>query len=181
MTSEAPKDYKSLTKKYFTKLQSDVYKCHCGKLLKRKDGTGWSNLMQHIHTQHGNDKTSTSDQQVIRFMHCRKSEAVYGWLEWVCMELKPFSFVEISSNTQIFVVGWNICSHPWEAHAPCFWSSWESDRQRTAWCICTHCWRMDEGQFAFCGRDGIIPWKTWRIWNCIVGVFSHWRPNRSEC
>ena len=53
MTSkvEAPKDYKALTKKYFTKLENDVYKCHCGKLLKRKDGTGWSNLMQHIRTR----------------------------------------------------------------------------------------------------------------------------------
>ena len=106
MTSkvEAPKDYKALTKKYFTKLENDVYKCHCGKLLKRKDGTGWSNLMQHIRSQHGNDNTSISDQQTLRFMHCRKSETVYGWLEWVCMELKPFSFVE-SSLTQIFVVG----------------------------------------------------------------------------
>ena len=98
MTSkvEAPKDYKALTKKYFTKLENDVYKCHCGKLLKRKDGTGWSNLMQHIRSQHGNDNTSISDQQTLRFMHCRKSETVYGWLEWVCMELKPFSFVESS-------------------------------------------------------------------------------------
>ena len=52
--------------------------------------------MQHIRSQHGNDNTSISDQQTLRFMHCRKSETVYGWLEWVCMELKPFSFVESS-------------------------------------------------------------------------------------
>ena len=27
-------------------------------------------------------------------MHCKKSENLYGWLEWVCINLKPFSFVE---------------------------------------------------------------------------------------
>ena len=27
-------------------------------------------------------------------MHCRKSENIYGWIEWVCMDLKPFAFVE---------------------------------------------------------------------------------------
>ena len=27
-------------------------------------------------------------------MHCTKSENIYGWMEWVCMDLKPFAFVE---------------------------------------------------------------------------------------
>ena len=30
----------------------------------------------------------------LNFMHCKKSENLCGWLEWVCINLKPFSFVE---------------------------------------------------------------------------------------
>ena len=26
--------------------------------------------------------------------NCKKSQTIYGWLEWVCLELKPFAFVE---------------------------------------------------------------------------------------
>ena len=35
-----------------------------------------------------------SNQGNLDFMHCRKSENINGWIEWVCMDLKPFVFEE---------------------------------------------------------------------------------------
>ena len=87
-------DLKSTCLKYFTKMDnSDMWKGKCGKILKKKQGTGWSNLTVHIRTQHENS-TPKSNQGTLDFMHCRKSENIYGWIEWVCMDLKPFAFVE---------------------------------------------------------------------------------------
>ena len=51
------KDLKSIALRYFTPLENDIYKCSCGKILKQKGGTGWTNLMAHIRTQH--DVTET--------------------------------------------------------------------------------------------------------------------------
>ena len=49
--------------------------------------------MVHIRTQHETSNTSTS-QSTLEFMHCKKSETIYGWLEWVSIDLRPFSCVE---------------------------------------------------------------------------------------
>ena len=64
------------------------------KLFKKKQGTGWTNLMTHIRAQHENQPEAKTSQMTLNFMHCKKSENLYGWLEWVCINLKPFSFVE---------------------------------------------------------------------------------------
>ena len=47
----------------------------------------------YIRTQHENS-TPKSNRGTLDSMHCRKSENIYGWIEWVCMGLKPFAFVE---------------------------------------------------------------------------------------
>ena len=36
---------------------------------------------------------------ILQFMNSKKSETLYRWPEWVCLELKPFAFVE-SEYTQ---------------------------------------------------------------------------------
>ena len=40
--------------KYFEKVQGteELWKCKCGKELKQRKGTGWSNLHTHIKVQH---------------------------------------------------------------------------------------------------------------------------------
>ena len=91
MSSSA--DQKAVCLKYFTHIENDIWKCKCNKMLKKKQGTGWSNLMVHIRTQHETSNTSTS-QSTLEFMHCKKSETIYGWLEWVSIDLRPFSCVE---------------------------------------------------------------------------------------
>ena len=64
-------DLKSTCLKYFTKMDnSDMWKCKCGKILKKKQGTGWSNLTDHTRTQHENS-TPKSNQGTLDFMHCR--------------------------------------------------------------------------------------------------------------
>ena len=60
----------------------------------KKQGTCWTNLMTHIRAQHENQPEAKTSQMTLNFMHCKKSENLYGWLEWVCINLKPFSFVE---------------------------------------------------------------------------------------
>ena len=50
--------------------------------------------MTHIRVQHENQPEAKTSQMTLKFMHCKKSENLYGWLEWVCINLKPFSFVE---------------------------------------------------------------------------------------
>ena len=62
-------DLKSTCLIYVTKMDnSDAWKCKCGKILKKKQGTGWSNLTVHIRTQHENS-TPKSNQGTLDFMH----------------------------------------------------------------------------------------------------------------
>ena len=91
---QIPKEtLKSEVKKLFTHVDNDVYKCSCGKILKQKHDTEWSFLMQHFRSQHGQKNSPiATPQTTLLFMHCRKSETIYGWLGWVCLELKPFAF-----------------------------------------------------------------------------------------
>ena len=50
--------------------------------------------MQHIRSQHGEDVKTEGAQSSLGFMICKKSENIFNWIEWVVMEIKPFSFVE---------------------------------------------------------------------------------------
>ena len=76
--------------RYFTPLENDIYKCSCGKILKQKRGTGWTNLMTHIRTQH--DVTDT--KQITLGFCTAKEQTIHGWIEWISMELKPFAFAD---------------------------------------------------------------------------------------
>ena len=57
------RDFKTICKKYFTPMENDIFKCKCGKILKQKKGTGWSNLMVHIRTQHETTAKKTNDRR----------------------------------------------------------------------------------------------------------------------
>ena len=45
---------KAIVKRFFTEFPEDnsKWKCRCGKILTQKPNTGWSNLFQHIKSQH---------------------------------------------------------------------------------------------------------------------------------
>ena len=84
---------KAICMQFFEKLSENIYKCKCGKVLKKAEKTGWSNLMQHIRSQHGDVKTDGA-QSSLDFLICKKAENIFHWIEWVVMELKPLTFVE---------------------------------------------------------------------------------------
>ena len=102
------RDFKTICKKYFTPMENDIFKCKCGKILKQKKGTGWSNLMVHIRTQH--ETTPSGPQNTLDFMQCKKSQTIHDWIEWICMELRPFSFVEseyVKKNVKLEAISKN--------------------------------------------------------------------------
>ena len=109
------RDFKTICKKYFTPMENDIFKCKCGKILKQKKGTGWSNLMVHIRTQH--ETTPSGPQNTLDFMQCKKSQTIHDWIEWICMELRPFSFVEseyVKKNVKLEAISKNTlqkCMH----------------------------------------------------------------------
>ena len=97
---------------YFNKVEAfdSNWTCKCGKELRLKTGTRWTNLFNHvksIHTEYIEYNTSsTSTQQPITqfsgFTHipgpiiAKSADNMYSWIEWVTCGLKPFSYVENS-------------------------------------------------------------------------------------
>ena len=81
--------------KWFTQSKSDPEKweCKCGKTFRRKLNTGWTNLHQHIVKQHSEENKNDPKQPKIETL-TTKSYDIYCWLDWICGELKPFSFVD---------------------------------------------------------------------------------------
>ena len=79
----------------------DSWKCICGKVLTRKEGTWWTNLMNLLRSQHSEYKEGNSIDTVIpeyfskgEYLKTTKAYNSYGWLDWVILGLKPLSFVE---------------------------------------------------------------------------------------
>ena len=99
------KKLEDVCRKYFSKkdTDSDVLICGCGKELKKRHGTGWTNLYTHLRVQHDVEKTVHDKQTTLEFFGGKfinkKANNIFSWLEWICLELRPFSFVE-SSLTQ---------------------------------------------------------------------------------
>ena len=92
--------------KYFEKVQEteELWKSKCGKELKQRKGTGWSNLNTHIKVQHvihenGADKNLKKITHPSFGLINKQALNIYSWLHWICNDLKPFSFVE-SENTR---------------------------------------------------------------------------------
>ena len=88
---------------YFTEEAADSgsYKCTCGKRIIQKKGTGWSNLFNHIKAQHPEWKDRANQgMQTLQFPKkepisvTSSVENMYGWIDWVVGDLRPFSFVE---------------------------------------------------------------------------------------
>ena len=96
---------KKISKMYFTRRDDDanLWLCKCGKELTKKKGTGWSNLMHHIKSQHpvysqrnkqSLSKFVTENPSTSNTVVSRSALNAFGWIELICICLKPFSFVE---------------------------------------------------------------------------------------
>ena len=57
-------NYKKTVRKCFTQVPGSPYlrKCGCGKDLEQVKATGWTNLVAHIRTQHGESSTPSSQK-----------------------------------------------------------------------------------------------------------------------
>ena len=82
--------------------ERDTWLCKCGRNFKQQKGTGWNNLYAHIKEQ-DQQKSETvvnnlPDQPTLSHLIygivSKKAQNLYDWLDWVCVELKPFEFVE---------------------------------------------------------------------------------------
>lgn len=92
---------KSVVMRYFKVGETqDQWSCRCGKSLTQRKGTGWSNLFNHIKSQHPDWKEKEErcqpsiDKSILKSTVPESVKTMYNWMEWVCMGLKPFNFVE---------------------------------------------------------------------------------------
>merc|ERR1712150_84960 len=61
----------------------------------QKKGSGWTNLLNHLKSQHPNYSDDASQLKLSTFMPKNKmADTVFGWIEWICTDLLPFTFVE---------------------------------------------------------------------------------------
>ena len=73
-----------------------LWKCQCGKILKRQEGSGWANLRMHIISQHPDaseqfEETPENGQSTLLDPSLglinKKAQNVFAWLDWVCNDL----------------------------------------------------------------------------------------------
>lgn len=97
--SETEINIKEACKTFFTQVgEADAltYKCTCGTIRKKGKSGGWSNLWTHILADHPNYREyikNSGSQTLDAFLH-KKEMNIYGWLDWVIGESKPFCTVE---------------------------------------------------------------------------------------
>ena len=95
------KNQAEICKTFFKLLENerDAWLCKCGRKLKQRKGTGWSNSYAHIKV-HYRQKTETAvnnlpDQPTlihpIYGIVSKKAQHLYRWLDCVCMELGSHS------------------------------------------------------------------------------------------
>lgn len=110
MKRSAPTDDKNIeyVNFYFKPLKNDEerYKCKCGKLRKQAKKTGYTNLMDHIRTQHKDYVDVVKNQKkngqldLAGFTPSEAATQVYGWLDLILTEGYSF-LVHISIRCYI--------------------------------------------------------------------------------
>jgi hypothetical protein len=99
MSSERAKVKSSVLRFFkFCDDSADKWKCVCGKLLTQKKGTGWTNLVNHLKAQHPDWQMEQNQAKMENFLDVvskptTSAENVHSWLEWICLGMKPFSFL----------------------------------------------------------------------------------------
>lgn len=77
---------------------SNMWTCRCGTKRKQK-GTGYSNLVSHVSTQHSEllqslENAAAQDDTIENLFWPKKARDVMAWLELIILGLFPFSFCE---------------------------------------------------------------------------------------
>ena len=53
---------------YFTEISENKWKCRCGRELTQKKGSGWTNLLNHLKSQHPNYSDDASQLKISTLM-----------------------------------------------------------------------------------------------------------------
>ena len=80
---------------FFQEVQGslDEWRCTCGKTLKRRKGSGWTNLVNHLNAQHPGWDYDKAQQSIDSTgATTSKVVTIYSWMEWICVSMKPFTF-----------------------------------------------------------------------------------------
>jgi len=96
------KTNKALRDKYFTQLDDEnKWMCVCGKVISQAKNKGYTNLINHLKLLHSDYQMDEKNQSLDKFVTIQASSSVsrkaknyFCWIEWICSELRPFSFVE---------------------------------------------------------------------------------------
>ena len=101
MTGRKPSNIK-LVEAFFSQTGEHEWTCKCGVVRKQKKGTGFSNLISHIQSQHeqayadicstSQGASSTSFTSIATWS--KRTEKIHAWIEMVVEGLEPFSFVK---------------------------------------------------------------------------------------
>lgn len=122
MKRSAPTDDKNIeyVNFYFKPLKNDEerYKCKCGKLRKQAKKTGYTNLMDHIRTQHKDYVDVVKNQKqngqldLAGFTPSEAATQVFGWLDLILTEGYAHFLFHISIYVIFvnFILSWLIIS-----------------------------------------------------------------------
>ena len=95
--------------KFFQKVQDadgkGQWRCQGGKILKRQEGSGWTNLRIHLIWQQPDDAKQLQEEKLdpaqtksldatLEFV-TNQAKNVHSWLVWVCNDLMPSRFVDL--------------------------------------------------------------------------------------
>lgn len=123
MKRSAPTDDKNIeyVNFYFKPLKNDEerYKCKCGKLRKQAKKTGYTNLMDHIRTQHKDYVDVVKNQKkngqldLAGFTPSEAATQVFGWLDLILTEGYAHFLFHISIYVIFvnFILSWLIISY----------------------------------------------------------------------
>ena len=79
---------------YFTRQGlSASYKCKCGVSREQQEGSGWSNLMQHILIAHPRHQEEVQQKQSVLCFYSEKTRKIFNWISWILSCNLPFNIV----------------------------------------------------------------------------------------
>ena len=84
-------------KLYFKHLGEDEYVCQCGRKRKQKPNAGFSNLINHLNTDHANwkqDMKLRNQTFLISADVSAKTYNIFASIDWIIYDNRPFRFVE---------------------------------------------------------------------------------------
>ena len=88
---------KDTVMKYFHQIpdSDSQWKCVCGKVCSQKKNSGFTNLFNHIKSQHP-EYAETNQPKIASCFPTvpQKASNIYAWVKYICLGLKPFCAVE---------------------------------------------------------------------------------------